>query len=69
LLSCFETDEKELLVENDGESNEPTIAIAAAAPVKPAPLPAGYVLPSYTQYFSGALSDHLILLCHRKPNR
>jgi hypothetical protein len=31
--------------------------------------PAGYVQPSYTQYFSGALSDNLILLCHRKPNR
>lgn len=57
------------LWDNDGESDGTTIAIPTAAPVVHAPPPAGYVPPPQSHYFSGALHDQLILICHRNPHR
>jgi hypothetical protein len=44
---------------------------AAAAPTTstPAPPPPGYVQPPHSSHCSGVLQGHLILLCHRHPNR
>jgi hypothetical protein len=60
-----------LWVPDEGESgNSPhTEAVAAPVSIAPAPPPPGYVQPPKSSYFSGVLQGHLILLCHRRPNR
>jgi hypothetical protein len=55
-------------IADEGETQH-TIAVAAPIPIVPAPPPPGYVQPPASSYFSGVLQGHLILLCHRRPNR